>query len=321
MKINLLPLCLLTLLPTSVFALEGVADEAPPPSPIRPPLGKIANEKPTETVAYLGIGTRQIPELLATHLPIDAGTGVVVRDVDASGPAALAGIETNDVILSINDESVSRPADVSRLIRQLQAEDTISVRRIHRGKQDRVQVKLSARELPALGRRDLRQNPGTDSPYDEMLNGMPPDQAQRIRDLLERNLQALQGPVGDGMNQIPELENMMREAQQQMRKTLESPMNDQPEPNQGRIQLRSEATVRVMDNQGSVELRTIDGGKEAVVRDPQNNIIWSGPWNSPEDRSAAPEEVRQRLDQLNFDPDFKGKGLRFKFNGHGWQDR
>ena len=75
---------------------------------------------------------------------------------------------------------------------------------------------------------------------------------------------------------------------------------------------QSTATVKMKDQQGSVEVKSNDGSKEVTVRDPQEKITWSGPWDTEQDKAAAPADVRQRVDSLNLDTDFKGKGLRLQ---------
>ena len=66
----------------------------------------------------------------------------------------------------------------------------------------------------------------------------------------------------------------------------------------------------MMDNQGCVEVKSKDGSKEVTIRDQQDQITWSGPWDTAQDKAAAPPDVRQRVDGLNIDNDFKGNGLR-----------
>jgi hypothetical protein len=65
------------------------------------------------------------------------------------------------------------------------------------------------------------------------------------------------------------------------------------------------------DANGSVELKSNKDGKEAIVRDPDDEITWSGPWDTEQDKAAAPPEVRERIDALNMDK-FKMKGGMFE---------
>jgi hypothetical protein len=68
----------------------------------------------------------------------------------------------------------------------------------------------------------------------------------------------------------------------------------------------------MMDDQGSVEIKSNDGSKEVTIRDKGNNITWTGPWDTEQDKAAAPEDVRTRVERLNFDTKFKGNGLRLQ---------
>jgi hypothetical protein len=61
-------------------------------------------------------------------------------------------------------------------------------------------------------------------------------------------------------------------------------------------------------------VKSSDGSKEVTVRDAQDNVIWTGPWDTEQDKAAAPAEVRKRVDSLNLDTTFKGGGLRFQMN-------
>jgi hypothetical protein len=39
-------------------------------------------------------------------------------------------------------------------------------------------------------------------------------------------------------------------------------------------------------------------------------VVWNGPWDTAQDKQAAPADVRKRVDSLNIDKNFKGAGLR-----------
>jgi hypothetical protein len=59
-----------------------------------------------------------------------------------------------------------------------------------------------------------------------------------------------------------------------------------------------------------VEVKTQDGGKEVRVLGPGGKVEWEGPYDTPQDKEAAPPEVREKIDGMNIDMDFKGNGLR-----------
>ena len=59
-------------------------------------------------------------------------------------------------------------------------------------------------------------------------------------------------------------------------------------------------------------MKSNDDSKEVTIRDKQDNVVWNGPWDTAQDKQAAPEDVRKRVDGLNIDDTFKGAGLRLK---------
>ncbi len=73
-------------------------------------------------VELLGIGLAQLtPEMRQKYeLPADTA-GVVVTDVDASGPAAEKGLTPGDVIIEIDQQAVASPEEVDKRVAQAKA--------------------------------------------------------------------------------------------------------------------------------------------------------------------------------------------------------
>ena len=80
-----------------------------------------AVEEPEELdqIGDLGLSVARLsPELRQRYeLPQESG-GVVITEVDQSGSAAEKGLQPGDVILEVDQESVSSPADVAERIRK-----------------------------------------------------------------------------------------------------------------------------------------------------------------------------------------------------------
>lgn len=312
---TLLKLGLAALITSPAFAIEPPDDNAPPPAvqPAEEPAaqpGKPAAEQPraAAAAAYLGIGTSTVPDVLAAHLNLKPEEGVVVRSIDPDGPAAKAGLAEHDVITRIDGQQVGSHADVVRAIQKHQPGKEIPVDFIHQGKPANKSLTLAARPDGAAA------IPVPNQLDDLMLQGMPEDQAKRIREMIERQLRAFEddnGPAAPGIPADPM--RQLREMQKQMQERLGGAL----QPGKGGIHIEGGATFRMVDPEGSVELNSKDGGKEATVRDKDGNKIWSGPWDTEQDKAAAPPEVRARLDRLNLDNNFKGGGLRFRLGGPG----
>jgi serine protease Do len=61
----------------------------------------------------------------ARRLGLPAGTtGVVITDVDPDGSAARSGLQPGDVVLQINRQDVSSPAEARRLLQEVEAGGT-----------------------------------------------------------------------------------------------------------------------------------------------------------------------------------------------------
>ncbi len=58
------------------------------------------------------------------------------------------------------------------------------------------------------------------------------------------------------------------------------------------------ASMRMSDDEGSVEISRKDESLTACVKDPKGKIIFDGPINTPAEREALPEPVRNRIEQL-----------------------
>jgi len=319
---------LLAILPA--VAIEPPKDDAPPPPSVRPPGSAPAAPAADDTtrtfqprervvapppapgtlreqapVAFIGIISDDVPEMLAAHIGVQPGEGVMIRDLAPGGPAEKAGLARYDVITHVGGRTVGSPVALSKEIASGKPGDDVTIDFIHQGTKSTKTIKLETRPESAGRTLDPRQLGHLD------LDALPDGQADRIRDMIDR-----------------QLKSMPRE----LRNLGIDPRNDgafgsgepAPAPQRERdgfrgFQFKSDATFRLMDNDGSIEMKSSDGKKDITVRDHQGNEVWSGPWDTAQDKDAAPKDVRERIDKFKFDEGFKGGGFRFRMGG-GPQD-
>lgn len=295
------------------LAIEPPADNAPPvPVVEKPdrqadaplPEFKLEEEKkPAAKVepAFLGVVSGDIPEMLAYHLDIAPGQGVIIRSLVPDGPAAAAGLVINDIVTGVAGQAVRSPQQLSDRISERQPGEVITLDLIQKGKATKLDVPLGARpaEMAAWGQQLL-------DPQME-LDGLPKELADRIREALAGNIGRMDLQLGQENGLI---EEAMRDLQLRMQGALEGDLPIPDGPAAG--QVHGEVKVQLKDPEGSVEVISQNGGKEVTVRDLDGNITWNGPWDTAQDKAAAPEAVRQRVDGLNLDAEFKGQGLRFQ---------
>jgi serine protease Do len=297
------------LLASPVFAIEAPADDAPAPPAAEAELEiKPADEKPAqEAKAYLGVESAQVPDMLAEHLGLKPGEGVFIRSVMPDGPAAKAGLQANDVLLRIGGAAVGNGVDLTREVTSHKPGDALRVELIQKGKPVEMDVTLGTRPVDFAG--------AGKQPLEQLnLDALPKDMADRVRGMIEGNLGGLELDIQGGAVEIaPQMDEAMREMKKRMEKAVEG-LNAQIIPGMPKVDVQQGATMRLLDQKGSVEFKSNEDGKEVTVRDKENNITWTGPWDTEQDKAAAPDDVRERVDRLNLDMNFKGKGLRFKFN-------
>jgi serine protease Do len=263
-----------------------------------------------QSSAYLGVGSGAAPKVLAAHLGLEPGVGIVINSLDPEGPAAKAGFALYDVILKVGDKSLCSHSDLSAVIREHKPGDELSFDLIHAGKPETRKVVLGERTAGLLG----YTAPDPNANLDRFFMGMPPDQARRFRELIERGTRipgGIHDPTMDFGSGISDLDETVREMQQQVERALRGGRSGaQVGPRD--LNLQNESTFRLKDEKGCVELKNKNGSANVRVLGNDGQVTWSGPWNTEADKAAAPQEVRERVDALNVRTDPQGKGVHLR---------
>ena len=143
--------------------------------------------------AFLGVGYGEVPVLLAVHLGLDPGAGVLVGDVRPGSAAETAGIVTHDVIVKIDRNLVEGRRGLVDLIGRRRPGDEVFLDIIHRGEPATKKVVLGERMVPPRSPRPRawwrgRLKIGDDFNYeipwgiDEWRNSLPGDLRERLED-------------------------------------------------------------------------------------------------------------------------------------------
>lgn len=281
----------------------------PPPDDSKPPAA-LLNEGRAESetgakLPFIGLSTAEVPDMVAEHLGISDSAGVIIRTVCPDSPAEKAGLSVNDIILSIDGAPVGDPDAFSEEIRSHKAGDKLNLEIIRKGKPDKAEVTLT--ERPA----EL----GAHLAPDSFLEGLPRTQADRLRELMEQQMQGF-GMSSPGISPDQEFDKAFRMMRERMNRAFENEIPPLTQDGDGGIRFQQNSTIRVMDNEGSVEVKSSDGDTNVTVRDTANNIVWQGSWNTDKDKEAAPPDVRERIDRMNVGSG-NGKGFTFRFGKPG----
>jgi serine protease Do len=200
---------------------------------------------------------------------------------------------------------VGSPKDITGEVTSHKPGDAVAIDLIHKGKPSKLDVTLGTKPEEIAAAEPMPLDAG-------QLDGIPRDLADRIKKAIAGNILDLQ--LGADEAEVgPQMEEAMRELKQRMQgavgQALLPPGDDSAKPG-----VQGAATIRMKDAQGSVEVKSTDGSKEVTLRDQQDNVTWNGPWDTAQDKEAAPADVRKRVESLNIDHSFKGAGLRLQMN-------
>ena len=276
----------------------------PPPESATPPAAllqeEIAPDKTADNSPFVGVATVGVPDMVADHLGLTDGSGVIIRTVCPDSPAEKAGLSVNDIIVNLDGKAVADPEAFSAAIRNHKVGDHLKIDLIHKGNPAKVEVTLTGRPMDATAQLDA----------EPLLDGIPKIHADRLRGLIEQNLGAF-GRGGQGAIPDQQFEDTFR----QMRERMNRAFGEQANPNPtlgggGGLSFQQNSTIRLMDSEGSVEINSSEGDTEVKVRGKDNSIVWSGPWNTEENKASAPKDIRERIDKIN---SVAGTGFSFRF--------
>jgi S1-C subfamily serine protease len=95
--------------------------------------------------AYLGVQPAALTPELAKDLGVDRTDGVLVMTVGPKSPAAAAGLQPGDIILSVGGTPTPTPSDLYAALRQHKPGEKVDVRVLRAGAERTVSVTLGDR--------------------------------------------------------------------------------------------------------------------------------------------------------------------------------
>jgi serine protease Do len=107
---------------------------------------KQLQDKGTVSRGWIGVQIQPVTPEIADSLGLKKAEGALVAEPQANSPAAKAGIESGDVITSVNDKPVHDARELARTIGGLAPGNTVKLSVLHKG-QDKA-VSLTLGELP-----------------------------------------------------------------------------------------------------------------------------------------------------------------------------
>jgi serine protease Do len=294
-----------------------------PPAPAGPPPGSPPerHEKmPKVPVTYLGVETSDVPRVVSEQLGLPKGFGLVVDYVVPDGPAAAAGVQQNDIIKMLNDQILTEPEQLSKLIRSYSEGTTITLTVLRKGKEEKIPVKLSKKEVPQEREFDHRRHPNFNWNFnghdwgdfgvndlreqmDHLKQQLGDERQGMIHDAVMKAQAAAQRIRDEAQRRRDEAQRIRDQAQrardEARRAAGQSTItrNDENSLKTTRIDM-GKAQIIYSDDKGELRVEKVDGKKVLTAKDPQGLLLFSGPVETKEELDKVPAEVRQRYEKL-----------------------
>jgi serine protease Do len=323
-------IAVIALLPIAAFTQTP---PVPPPPPGPPPTGPVGpggdrerHEKKVP-VTYLGVETSDVPHVVSEQLGLPNGFGLVVDYVVPDGPAAAAGVQQNDILKMLNDQILTEPDQLSKLVRSFSEGTTVTLTVLRKGKEEKIGVKLSKKEVPERSEFGRGHRPN----YNFNFNGHDwgdfgmNDLREQMDHLKQQLGNEKQGVIHDAvMTAQAEARRALEDAQH--RRDMVQQMRDQAqrvrdEARRARDEARratgninvtrsndgglsttkidiGKAQIVFSDDKGELRVEKVEGKKVLTAKDPQGLLLFSGPVETKEELDKVPAEVRQRYEKL-----------------------
>ena len=300
MKTKTIILIVVSLIPLTAFSQPQPPQPPNPPNPPNAPQPPRDREdrRPKVPVTFLGVDTSEVPSVLCDQLGLPKGFGLVVDYVVPDGPAAAAGVQQNDVLKMLNDQILTDPGQLSKLIRSYSEGTNVTLTVLRKGQEQKITVKLAKKEVPR--RRawmDDMRHMNHDWNMDLGDVGNMDELKERMSELKER-LGEQRGMIHDAVVRArEEAQRATDEARRSAERSVRTITRDNGGLQRTTIDL-NKAQIVLSDDKGELRIENKDGKKFLTAKDPQGKLLFSGPVETNEDMGKVPAEVRQRYEKL-----------------------
>ncbi len=99
-------------------------------------------------ITWLGVGIEEASLEISSRLPIEAGTGLVVNQVIADSPAAVAGLQRGDVLARLNQQTLVTPQQLKMLVMHRKPGEQVELTFFRKGEKRKVVAVLMPSRMP-----------------------------------------------------------------------------------------------------------------------------------------------------------------------------
>ena len=269
-----------------LFAVEHADDANAPKAKESQKADVDPKKKEGKKQAMIGVGGAPVSKTLSLHLGLKEGNGLTLFHVIPDSAAAKAGLETHDILTSFDGKPIGCQQDLRNAIVENKPGDKVVVEYIHKGEILKKDVVLDLRPARLGAMRASGMNPRW------MFKGLgaevPEADRKRMQAQMEKQIKALQKRLKkEGV-----LELNFQKGQKGPAKKGGAFV--------GGFKMNASTSFTMSDAEGSITMKTVNGKKEVVIKDKQGKVVFEGPYDTPQDKAALPDDLSGRVDALNF---------------------
>lgn len=280
--------------------------QPPPLTPYTPQTRPLPSSRP----ARLGIVPGTVPQAVVAQLELSGFPGVLVTRIMPDSPAAKAGLKENDVIVKLGDISLSGPQSVTEALTDKVPGDKITAVFYRKGKRETADITLDGGTLSAeeilAAQGDPRTQPRV---VPSVRRQMAPPAGMAGRSALPQRILDMQQMMDDFLKDSAIDDSRMDDiisrmdltpGAAQMLRSLQG-LHQMPMPPMGKVSGggHSSSSVQMSDAKGTIVVSSSSQtGTTVHVTDASGKVLYSGPYNTQEEKEAVPEAVRERLKHI-----------------------
>ena len=271
-----------------------------PPAPPGPADRHEDRHEKKVPVTFLGVETSEVPPVVSEQLGLPKGFGLVIDYVVPDGPAATAGVRQNDILKMLNDQVLTDPGQLAKLVRSFSEGTNVTLTVLRKTKEEKITVKLTKKEVPE---HELRPHHGHGFPLgNHDLGDFGMNELGERMDELKEQLGAEKGEmirdaVMKAREQVMRARDQAREASKRAGDQVHILSRDWDAIKSTNIDV-GKAQIVCSNDKGELRIENIDGKKILTAKDPKGLLLFSGPVETKEDLDKVPADVRKRFEEL-----------------------
>ncbi len=130
---------------------------------------------------YLGIGLTELTPELRQHFGAPEDAGVMISRIEPDSPAAKAGLEVGDILISLDGKEVASSWDIRAQARDFKEGEQVPLQIYRGGKMQTLSATVAMRERPELDMAPFLFQRGGDGEREPMVFQMPRMEGRELR--------------------------------------------------------------------------------------------------------------------------------------------